>query len=308
MNKQIILKLNKLKEVKPDLLWKEKNKELLLSQISAQQGNEAVSLGLFNSLFKNLVYEVKLFIAEPVALVVFLLLLIISPVVASGFIDQSNPGDSLYIAKIVSEKAQLAITFDEVKKAQLSVGFAQSRTEEIARVIDMFDESVAEKDLKVQKLTEDFKSEINRIKTYKVVSKSTLKDDVKVVDTKQVQVAKLNNAKKTINNNSEKDYKIFSANSNRDAKGIEFSDGSSKTNLNKALDDANSLMDKKDYVGILNKLDEVSALLEKANQQDDKVSQVASSSNDSKIINNESKTPVSDPVPAVKNASSTEIK
>ena len=49
--------------------------------------------------------------------------------------EKTKPGDSLYIAKIVSEKTQYALTFDDKSKAQLGLQFATNRVEEMNKVL-----------------------------------------------------------------------------------------------------------------------------------------------------------------------------
>ena len=107
--KEIIKQLNNLQCIQPSADWKTGNREVLVNQInSAAQDDLSVDTEGF-SIFS---FPVKLFktIPQPV-LAVFLIVLFM---LGSGFASikasqDSKPGDSFYIAKIVSEKTTNAL-------------------------------------------------------------------------------------------------------------------------------------------------------------------------------------------------------
>jgi len=70
----------------------------------------------------------------------------------------SKPGDSLYIAKIISEQAQLAMTFNDKDKARLGLEFATNRAKEITQVLEESKEPAAQKSETVAKLSQNFKT------------------------------------------------------------------------------------------------------------------------------------------------------
>ena len=90
----------------------------------------------------------------------------------------SKPGDSLYIAKIISEKAQFAMTFDEKNKAKLGVEFATNRAKEMIQVLEDKGQTATSNNDKLEKLSQNFKKEISQVKTRLSVIKAA-KDQAK---------------------------------------------------------------------------------------------------------------------------------
>lgn len=160
MEKDLLQKLNNLKEIKPSKDWKEKNRQVLVSQISAFQKAKEIKIqeeipvkrGFFS------------IINQP-AWAVFCIVLII---IGGGFSAQAakniKPGNSMYIARIMSEKAQVAMTFNKEKRVRLDMKFAQNRAREITEVLadPAFDyETDSEK---AAKLAKNFRKDLNTIK------------------------------------------------------------------------------------------------------------------------------------------------
>lgn len=274
--KELLSQLKNLKEIKPDESWKKQSRDILLSQISSHEIPAAVESDIY------FLAHIKNFFRQPVAVVVVVLFFLAGGGFASVAASKNTkPGDSLYIAKKISEKAKLAIAFSSEKKAQLSIEFAGNRAKEIAQVIadDDTNESKAEK---VGRLAEDFKKEIASAKT-------SLKK-IAEVDSKQSP---------TENNNSEgapEDSEIFSANLGRTEKGMQIyvqenkeeqsrdlsdSAAASSTkenipeipaannanNLEKALGEAGEFLKNQDYGGTLNKLSEANDIVENINNK-----------------------------------------
>lgn len=160
MEKDLLQKLNNLKEIKPSKDWKEKNRQLLVSQISAFQKAKEIKIqeeipvkrGFFS------------IINQP-AWAVFCIILII---IGGGFSAQAakniKPGNSMYIARIMSERAQVAMTFNKEKRVRLDMEFAQSRAREITEVLSDpdFDHEVDSE--KAARLAKDFRKDLNTIK------------------------------------------------------------------------------------------------------------------------------------------------
>jgi hypothetical protein len=69
----------------------------------------------------------------------------------------------LYIAKIINEKTQLALTFDDKGKAQLGLEFATNRVDEMNKVLA--EESSSNNDQKVEQLVNNFKDQIKEVRT-----------------------------------------------------------------------------------------------------------------------------------------------
>ncbi|PLX20937.1 hypothetical protein C0584_04090 [Candidatus Parcubacteria bacterium] len=192
--KDILKKLNSYKAIKADKTWKKENRQVLFNQImNSSSGNEAdFSFAKIANAFK--IYSDTFYngivkrMGQPVLLTSMIVLVVLGGGVMS--IDASRdatPGDSLYIAKKISEKTKFALTFSEKKKAQLNVSFAENRAKEIAQV--MADEKPeTEKQEIVERLTGDFKKEIsnvkNRIEKIAKEVKET-EENVEVIETEE---------------------------------------------------------------------------------------------------------------------------
>lgn len=154
----LIKKLNNLKKFQPDSQWKSGQRDILLSQIknsgavqvSAWQNFWIISKSAFSSLPQPAYFAL---------LIVFLL----SGGLWFGNKLPVNSNGSLYIAKTISEKAHLGLTFGEEEKTQLARQYATENAQEIANTLA--DPSFNKTDVAaVQKLNISFKNEISKIK------------------------------------------------------------------------------------------------------------------------------------------------
>ena len=297
---ELIKKLNMLSDIRPDTIWKERNREVLFSQIfsgtsSPEQENADYDrtnpiIGFIDvmiiSRFTNL-------LTMPALTVVILIVLVFG----SGFYSlraarSTKPGDSLYIAKIVSEKTQLALTFNENSKAKLGVSFASNRTKELAEMVNDNGNDSNYKEEQVSRLTEDFKNEIQNTKER--LNKLSENDATaqKTNNSAKTEVAKTDNKTADPKNKDSKDAdgQVFSANLGKDNTNMEISTPSDKKatvtpvkdtaaksdsvsvdmsgNSTKALlEEAEKLFENKDYNGTINKLEEVNTLLDKSDNE-----------------------------------------
>ncbi len=164
--KQLIKQLKSLKNVCLDCTTKKDNREVLFSQISAQsvdtfcpekakQENRSVLY------FKNFV----LLISRPALVFAGLFLFLIgATVLTSGFYKNSKPNDSLYIARIISEKIQLNTTFSQPERQSLALKFSLDRARDITEVLlDPEFNTEANKN-KVEKLNSHLQQEISKAK------------------------------------------------------------------------------------------------------------------------------------------------
>lgn len=164
-DKDLLQKLNNLKTIKPDDDFKKNYREVLYSQISAGAAVREPESNL--KIIWDSIMPGKIFIdmAKPVWLTFLASVLILVTGIGGVYVSKnSKPGDSLYIAKIISEKAQLAITFNEKEKAKLGLEFATNRAKEITQVLQESKESEKKKDEKVEQLSQNFKKEISQVR------------------------------------------------------------------------------------------------------------------------------------------------
>jgi len=231
--KELIAKLNNLKNIKPDGQWKASQREILLSQIentgatsvSSWQNFWIVTRGVFSSVPQPAYFSL--------AIIFFLM--------GSLWFGRSlpiNPNSSLYIAKTISERAHLNMTFGQSEKNQLAMQYAQEHAQEIVNT--MADPSFQADNATVDKLNSSFKEEIAKLKNN---LPAPVKDDSIVI----------------------------SADSSKDKDGVSVYDpqveatkAATTTTTNtgvvkdpgKILDEAQVLFDQKNYQGAAEKLEE----------------------------------------------------
>jgi len=283
-DKDLLKKLNDLKTVKPDDNWKKNYREVLYSQISS--GNTVNKSASNLRIILESIAPAKIFIqmAKPVwvtSLASILILVIgIGGVYAS---KNSKPGDSLYIAKIISEKAQFAITFNEKDKAKLGLEFATNRAKEITKILEESKESEDKIDAKVEQLTQNFKKEISQVKHRLTTIKAAENQN------KEYQ-------------NKDEETEVFGANLGKNDQRMEIAEpvmpvgGQTKPEVNKetapeikpetpitattteenlsapdkALEEAEKMFDEKDYDGTINKIEEVKQIINQESENSGK--------------------------------------
>jgi len=256
-----IKQLKELKQIKPDNSWLKSNREILSSQIMNSGAKEL-------SIWHRLIIDVRSFtqvISQPV-LVVGSLLLFVTGASAFGYLafNRAKPNESLYIARIISEKAKLSTIFNNEEKAKMEVQFAADHAEAITEVLANADASQHSEDA-VAQLNEDFNKEIDTVRTRIVSMKKT-----PVVATEAPAV---------VPKTKEEDI-IMTAGNDKDNVGVQLSLGSEKdvpavavtptTTASSTvkvkepeviLNEAKVLFDNKEYDSALDKLKEVKELI-----------------------------------------------
>src|SRR3989338_6012236 len=187
MNDQELLKqLSNLKQIKPDHNWQKKYREILFSQISAGRADLERNSNLKIVWESIMPREILINLAKPVWLASLANVLILAVGIGGVYASKnSKPGDSLYIAKIISERAQFAMTFDERDKAKLGVEFATNRAKEMIQVIEDTNQTATANNDKLEKLSQNFKKEISQVKNRLSNIKATIKateDQVETLD------------------------------------------------------------------------------------------------------------------------------
>jgi len=231
MNEKDLLKqLNELKNIKPASDWEQRNRDILLRQVfNSETKNEAFSgfdwvKGFTGVLRPDFLSNLHYSTVSLVLVVLF--------VFGGGFFSlkaaqDTKPGDSLYIAKIASEKTKLALAIGDKNKVRLGISFAGNRAEEIDKVLsesESADSSVINKEdrEKVEKLVSDFNKEIDSVKSR--IAKIGLKENKNLsVNTSDDNE---NNEEELVSDQVESsdDDQVFSANLGREDSGIQVSD------------------------------------------------------------------------------------
>ena len=228
-DQELFKQLHTLSKMTPDEKWKASQRSIMLSQINVDSEDlgKGMSLG---ELFKLPLYLVQNF-SQPVMATFLVAFLFLTGGFASLKASQdTKPGDSLYVAKIVGEKTQLALAFSDKKKAQLGLGFAANRAEEIKKVIAE-DVKGTVTDDRVEQLVRDFKKEISVAKR-RIAKISESSDDEGLLDDDSDVASGEDLADEvlTVDENMEEvvDIQVFSAGSSKEEDGLEVSNSSIK--------------------------------------------------------------------------------
>jgi hypothetical protein len=284
--KELIKQLRYLKRIKPDDYWKKSNREVLLSQITGSFSVSArpdFNISGWYGGFKNLFIKGRAIIAQPILVFCLAIAFILSGGILSiNAARNTKPGDSLYIAKIINEKAKINLAFNEEKKTKLGLEFAANRAKEITQVLSGANDS-AENLQKVEELSNNFKEEMGGVKS-RLQKINTAR---RIIPQKAV----LNNKESENKIASGKEAEIFGANLIKENKSVDIfitkstttaesatsspaaatSSGAVKdadseniklVDLTKIIEEAEGLFNKKDYRGAIDKLEEVHSLIE----------------------------------------------
>lgn len=267
----LLKQLKSLKKLNPNDAWLKSNREILLSQVINSGAKEL-------SPYHRLVIDVRSFfssVSKPaLAFGSFLVVLVSAAAFGHLAFSQMKPNESLYIARIISEKAKLTTVFNNADREKMEVQFATGHAEAITETLAETDVS---NEVEVAKLNDSFNKEINTVRT------------------KMATIKKNNNpapSEMTPATSTEDDLLLTADNGKAD-KGVQLSlNNGSITNpvtatntaavatdtpavtadavitepvIKKApeqiLDEAQALFDNKEYSGALDKLKEVKELI-----------------------------------------------
>lgn len=154
-DKELLAQLNRLKDHRPSPLWLQTNRERLASQLYSGQNPEPALTWLVKAnLLSRLVFQ-----PQYVAVMITIFF------AASGLFgykasQASGPGDSLYIAKRISERAQLMLAFSDASKTKLNVEFAGKRVEELKTLINAEPQLATDQPAKLADLKASAEAEI----------------------------------------------------------------------------------------------------------------------------------------------------
>lgn len=250
-DKMLIEQLNNLSSVSADLSWKERNREVLLAQISASAEAES---GFWRTAYTVAIQFLprsgSQFLQPALAAMIALISLTGVSFFSARLARDTKPGDSLYGVKIASEKTQLALTFSDDSRAKLGLEIAQNRAEELSAVISDQQVNNPEKAEQVGRLAADLKKEIETSKTRlsKISQSGGISTPKPIVKT---EVATSASSSKIAELSSSSEAEIFTlADSGHEESGLSVSDPA------QALRQAGDALGKKDYQATLEKLEE----------------------------------------------------
>ncbi len=263
--------LKNLQNIDPDTAWLKSNREILLSQINNSGVKELSSWRCF-------VINVRSFMqaASQPAMAFASLLLVLVGASAFGHLafNKTKPNDSLYIARIISEKAKLNTVFNAEERDKMEVKFATDHAEAITEVLANTAVDAGNQD-QVAQLNESFNKEIDTART-KIVAINNKKN----TPAKTAVPAPIAAPAKTPAAVKSEDDTIVAAGNGKVEAGTQLlinNNGSTETATKteavkteapaagkaaeNILDEAKTLFDNKDYDSALNKLKEVKEMI-----------------------------------------------
>lgn len=275
-NKELISKLNNLKNVNPDQSWLKSNRDLLLSQIS---NSGAENLSAWKVFVINFNSVMKAASRPASALGVFVLVLM-TGLFSHQIFAKTKPNDSLYIARIISEKVKLNTVFNSQDRDKLAVQFAsehardisavladptfnnEENQDQVARLSDSFNKEVNTVKSRISKISPDSVSGPNQEAADEVVIAESAKDDKGIQIAEGTPEGKVEAVAVDAADNAPLAQELASTTvvgseiaTSTDVGAI--SESVAPLDTDKILDEAKELFDKKDYNSVLNKLKEV---------------------------------------------------
>jgi len=291
-NKELIKKLNGLKQINPAESWVKDNRDLLLSQIS-NSGAESLSF------WKETTIGLQSFmtaISRP-AFALGMFVLIVSGLAISAsrtqILAKTKPNESLYIARLISQKVKVNTTFNTAAREKLEAQYSYERAQDISTVLaDPAFNNEANQDA-VAKLSASFQEEIGNAKErvsrlsalskeeqVLVASTTEVEPLVKIADsskdasgiqtytqpeliTEPVAPLKLSLKPELIVGASSTSIGGQNTDGTTSPKNILDSKSTESQAANKILDEAQELFDNKDYLKASEKLKEAESLTNK---------------------------------------------
>lgn len=280
--KDLIVKLNNLKNISPDNSWLKSNRELLLSQIS---NSGAKKISGRENFFINLSSFFKASAQPAYSFGVFVFILLFTSLFAHQLFSKTKPTDSLYIARIISEKAKLSTVINSESRDKLAMQFANERAQEISAVLSDPNFNNDSNKVEVAKLNNNFNEELatvkTKIKNLKPVAKvaknnlaSSSSDSFSIAennkDTSGVQLFENPNNKVIVDSNKKVEAASALKSLNPSAtltltvKATSTKIAATSSDIvstNSIIDQAQKLFDNKDYSQASNKLKEVNSII-----------------------------------------------
>jgi len=254
-DKELLAQLNNLKNTRPDQAWLSSNRDILASQLySGAVAEPALSWTVKFNLLSRMVFQ-----PQYVAIMI-VLFFVSSGVVGYHASQPAKPGDSLYIAKRISERAQLMLTFSDASKTKLNVEFATKRVQEMKDIISEQGMSIAsDQPAKIADLKASAKAEIQVVKNRLAKSRPAVAAKAPVVASKSIN--------KPIAKTSD-NAEFVAAEATKDNQRVDISlpdlPEPASTTIRTAetiINEAEQMLDKDNFDGASKKLDEVGELI-----------------------------------------------
>ena len=206
-DKQLIKQLKNLKELKPNKDWQINCRQVLLTQI---ENSGASQTSAWQNFYINLRCVGNLAYRPVIGVASFLIMVIGLSFFAHQWFQSSKPNDSLYIARVISERARLNTVLDSNAREIMSAKFAMSHAQDISDLLADPEFDFRSNPERVDKLNENFNREIALAKD-KLVSWQDKQETVEKEDVSSPYSP------------SEEDDLIFIADNHKDEAGLQVS-------------------------------------------------------------------------------------
>lgn len=240
--------LKKLRQITPNADWVSQQRQVIMAQV--YHGQQPVSLAF--SRWSDLWLSFKYAFSQPGVVVSAILATVLLGGGTTSYLvgRQAKPGDSLYIAKQLSERAQLlAVSFDRAEQNKLKLALASQRVSEMAAVDQQADQQQA------AAISREFKQTVSDVKDRLAQAES---------QAATAALVKANQPKATINKVDD----TFSAATGKDKTGrLEVSQPVTATATktpSQIIEEAEQLFDKQEYSAAIDKLEAASQLMDSA--------------------------------------------
>jgi len=207
-------------------------------------------------------------ISKPVyALGALVVVLVTGSLFSHQVFGNAKPNDSLYIARIISEKAKLNTMFNSDDRNKLAVQFATEHAQDISAVLSNPEFNNDANKAEVAKLNASFNEEINNVKnriSYLSPKPAAVAPDVKATGTDTVSIADSGKDNKGLQLSETPNAKIATLSAATIATATPATSTiatSTDATADTMLDEAQKLFEKKDYSKAADKLKAVDELI-----------------------------------------------
>jgi len=263
-NNDLIAKLKDLKNVNPDAKFLADNRDLLLTQISNSGAENISAWKSFIITFENVA---KISSRPAFAIGAFFLVLLSAGLFSEGMLKNSKPNDSLYIARVISERLRINTTFNLETREKLESNYALSHAEDVAVILSDENFNNEANSDQVAKLNDNFKEEIDRVKTSlsrraPLEAKISASSSIASSENTDAVVIAENSKDKTgleiyiPNNSNGEEVKVIASTTATSTVLVVEADPTTK------IEELNTLFAQKDYVKAQEKLNEIKEIIE----------------------------------------------
>jgi len=228
--KELLRQLNNLQnQIKPDQVWKEKGREVLYAQITAQTSSISPKI-----LSRSISNKILISVLRPVSVSLAIFIAIVGVWVAGVSATRNSlPGDLLYGLKLTGERLQVNLALSDEKRTDLEIAFAEIRLNEVKEVMNKTKdkEQVAVSLKKFQESMTNVKSNLAKLE---MADKGKALKVAKVVDEKTKIYADLLREENIVSNKNTSEAIVISKATGDKALSVilkEFESGNSTTSL-----------------------------------------------------------------------------